>query len=476
MKQLFLFLALAVTLAACQEKNDQQSMSEPIRFPEMEETQITFEESGHFIHTTQQFSPDDQWIVYDTRNEDPHISRTCCIEMVNVASGEIRRLYQTANQTNFGPGVGGVTFNPREHSVLFIHGLQNCDSLRPYDFSRRTGVRIRTEEPQKPIFMDGRDVQPPFTPGALRGGTHAHTWSADGQWVSFTYNDDVLVELAKTPNASVKDLRMVGVMAPLGPVSVAQDDSGENFDGQLFSVVVTEVVEAPEPGSDQIDRAYEDGWIGDNGYLKTDGSRQKRAIAFLGDVRDDQGQVLSEVFVVDVPDDITAAEAGKPIEGTNMTRPMPPAGTTQRRLTFTGKRRHPGVQGPRHWLRSSPDGSVVFFMMKDEGGIVQIYGVSPNGGEIQQITKNDFSIATSFNVSPDGKWLCYGSQERVFVTEISSGLSKQVSPDPSEKFSALQGINWSNDGKMIVYNRKVETGGAAYYQVFLLKPKGSSVD
>ncbi len=470
MKKIGLFLIITLLISACQPTQNQKAMPEPERFSAMEEKQLTFDKSGHFLHTTQQFSPDDQWIVYDTRNEDSQIGRTCCIEMVNTVTGKIRRLYQTDNQTIFGPGVGGVTFNPQDHQVLFIHGLRNCDESNPYDFSRRTGVMIQTEAPQQPIFMDARDITPPFTPGALRGGTHAHTWSADGQWVSFTYNDEVMNQLAQKPNSPVQDLRMVGVMAPYGPVKVAGADEAENFGGQLYSAVVTKVVENPTPGSDEIDRAYEDGWIGTNGYLKPDGSRQERAIAFLGDTRTESGETLTEVFVVDVPNDITSSNANTPIQGTETTRPMPPAGTQQRRLTFTQDRKYPGVQGPRHWLRSAPDGSLIYFMMKDDRGIFQIYGISPNGGTPQQITQNDFSITSSFNVSRDGKWLVYGVDNDVFVTHIATKSTKQVSPKASKQVSKLQGVNFSNDGKKIVYNRKVVQGDSSFYQIFLLVP------
>lgn len=439
----------------------------------MEEIQLTSDAKGHFLHTTQQFSSDDQWLVYDTRDDDPYIIRTCCIEMVNTETGEVRRLYQTERQTAFGPGVGGATFNPLRSEVLFIHGLQNCDSLRPYGFSRRTGVMIRTDAPRQPVFLDARDVTPPFTPGALRGGTHAHTWSADGQWVSFTYNDDIMAQISKEEGSRKEDLRMVGVMAPYGPVNVEHDGTGENIDGRLYSAVVTEVVENPPPGSDQISRACEDGWIGTEGYLRPDGSRQKRAVAFLGDVRNEKGEKLTEVFVVDIPDDIRRASFERPTEGTLYSRPLPPAGTTQRRLTHTEDRKYPGVQGPRHWLRSLPDGSLIFFMMKDEDGRVQIYGVSPNGGDVRQITQNDFSIETSFNVSPDGKWLVYGSKEIAYITEVSGGRARQVSPAPPANASGMRAPNFSNDGTMIVYNRKVAMGDSSYYQIFLLK-RGSS--
>lgn len=65
----------------------------------MQEIQLTTAAKGHFLHTTQQFSPDDQWIVYDTRNDGAHIGRTCCIEMVHTTTGEVRQLYRTTDTT-----------------------------------------------------------------------------------------------------------------------------------------------------------------------------------------------------------------------------------------------------------------------------------------------------------------------------------------------------------------------------------------
>jgi len=438
-------------------------------FENMQEIQLTSDKKGHFLHTTQYFSPDNSWIVYDTRNDGAHIGRTCCIEMVNTQTKEIKQLYNAPGQTQYGPGVGGVTFSPVVDTILFIHGLHNCNADRPYEFSRRTGVAVEINRPDEPIFMDARDVLPPFTSGALRGGTHAHTWSADGNWISFTYNDALMAQLEKEGAENIKNLRMVGIMAPYGPVKVEHDGSGENIDGEMYTVVVTRVTEDPEPGSDQIDRAYEDGWVGTHGYVKKDGSRQLRAVAFLGDTRDRQGNKLTEVFIVDIPDDVTRQISGQPLTGTVTTRPNPPEGTYQRRLTYTADRKFPGVQGTRHWLRSLPDGSLIFFLMKDDQWIVQIHAISPCGGEIKQITYNDFPVETTFNVSPDGQFLAYGSQQRVYLTHIRSGKTRPVTLAPVKEMTVLKSIHWSHDGNMLAYNRKVAIGDTNYFQIFLLK-------
>ncbi len=115
-----------------------------------------------------------------------------------------------------------------------------------------------------------------------------------------------------------------------------------NHNGTGFSVLVTRTVAEPRPGSDEISRASEEAWIGADGYLKGDGTRQRRAIAFQGQVVASDGSRILEAFVVDIPEDVTIAGEG-PLEGTETTRPRPPKGTVQRRLTRTSGRKYPGA-------------------------------------------------------------------------------------------------------------------------------------
>ena len=169
-------------------------------------------------------------------------------------------------------------------------------------------------------------------------------------------------------------------------------------------MLVSETVPQPQPGSDQINRAYEEGWIGREGYRKADGSRQRWALAFIGDTLSASGE-LPEVFIVDLPEnDADYARAGAlPLQGTESELPAPPQGVRQRRVTFTGDRRYPGVAGvPRHWLRSSPDGSQIAFLMKDGGGVVQLWTVSPNGGEPRQVSRSEHDIQSAFSWHPQG--------------------------------------------------------------------------
>ena len=115
--------------------------------------------------------------------------------MVNTTTKVIKTIYSTTNQSKYGPGVGAVTFSPVEDRVLFIHGIRNADKENPYTYARRTGVSVLIDKPGFGEFLDARNITPPFTPGALRGGTHAHSWvmSFDTEADAFAGYADVIL-------------------------------------------------------------------------------------------------------------------------------------------------------------------------------------------------------------------------------------------------------------------------------------------
>jgi len=173
------------------------------------------------------------------------------------------------------------------------------------------------------------------------------------------------------------------------------------------------------------------------------------------------------VFITDLPDDLTKAGDG-PLEGTSTTRPRPPGGTTQRRLTFTANRKYPGLQGPRHWLRSSPDGSRIGFLMRDDAGVVQLWTVSPNGGEPVQITANSLDIASAFTWSPDGRRIAHVLDNSVCVTEPATGRTDRLTPRaPHGSAPRPQACVFSPDGRQVAYVRPVASGDAVYNQLFV---------
>ena len=237
----------------------------------LEEKQITNDTAYHHdLDNNDNFSPDGQWLVYDTRTDDGGIAASPKIEKVNVITGEKKILFEIKNNNPvWGPGAGAVSYSPRENSVVFIHGLENSTKENPYQQWRRSGVIVKDENPNVPIYMDARDVTFPFTPGALRGGSHRHEWSGDGLWIGYTYNDAILKALEDSTGKKM-NLRTIGVSKNVRPVKV--DENGENISGQWFSVLVVRVVPEPKTGSDEICHAAAVCWVGVVGYEGKDGN------------------------------------------------------------------------------------------------------------------------------------------------------------------------------------------------------------
>lgn len=421
------------------------------------ERQLTRSAQNHLLTNTRVWSPDGNWIAYDVRSDAAgDLFDGNRIEAVNVNSGEVRVLYQSKN----GAHCGGVTWHPREMKVAFIRGPENPTADWQYGASHREGVIVDFAKQGVAQNLDARDLTPPFTPGALRGGSHVHIWDAAGEWLSFTYND-ALVE------SSVRD---VAVAVPAEPLFVP-DTNLRNHNGNYFCAIVTRTTAKPKPGSDEISRACEEGWIGTNGYLRNDGSCQKRALAFQGTVSTASEKSIAEVFIADLPDDVTQS-GERPIAGTNEQRPSPPKGVTQRRLTFTAERKFPGLQGPRHWLRSSPDGSQIAFLMKDDLGVVQLWTISPNGGTPKQLTHNAHDVASAFTWSPDGRQIAHVMDNSICVTEADSGVTTRITHRSSDEFAPRpEACVFSPDGRQIAFIRRAAQAHGTANQIFLAEVK-----
>jgi len=424
--------------------------------------QLTNQAQNHAMDNNQNFSPDDAWIVYDTRPNEGGIGENATIEKVNVATGKTMVVYKAKNADEFGPGVGAVSYHPTENEVVFIHGLPPTRKEKPYAMHRRLG-RIVNESTHTSYWMDSRDVVAPFTPGALRGGTHRHQWSGDGDWLGYTYNDALMVDL-EVKTGDTYNLRTVGVSTRNIKSPKISSKTGENFQGEWYSVLVVKVVAAPRPGSEEISKAYSDWWVGKNGYQKSDGSWQ-RARAFLGDLVTSQGEKLTEVFVVDVPKDINIEGTEGPLAGTSTTMPMPPAGAIIRRLTFTEGDKFPGVTTEfRHWVTSSMDGAFLSYLAKDNNGIDQVFIIPVNGGSPKQVSFHSTSAQSTVRWHPKTREFAYVCNNQVFIntidTKMNPGKANPISPVFEQPPFA---VNYSNDGKKIAFNKDVES----HVQIFV---------
>lgn len=400
----------------------------------MSERQVTFAPQTHVLTNVNVWSPDSKRIVYDVRS-DPSGKEFDGdrIETVDVESGEVEVLYTSKN----GAKCGVATYHPILNRVVFILGPDNPTPDFSYGVARRQGVMVDEAKPGLAVNLDARDLVPPFTPGALRGGTHVHVFSPNGQAASFTYDDHVL---------GSKGQRNVGVSVLGIPVTVLNTHA-RNHNGDAFSVLVTRTVDNPTPGSDEIKRAYEEGWLVRDGEM---------SLAFIGDTVDEAGRTVPEVFIVDSL--FRLIDAGdQPLQGTPTSLPSPPNGVTQRRITRTPYRNRDKV--PRHWLRASPDGKWIAVLRPDDRGDAQIWIVSPDDSDQRVVTSERGGVASCFTWDRYVPLLVYATAESICFANISTSWTEKLST-PGVRPEA---VVISPDGRRIAYMKMVN----GFCQIFV---------
>ena len=408
----------------------------------MHEVQVTTLPQHHQLTNAQVWSADGQSLVYDLRPAQ-HLFTSDRVEKINVVTGEVTELYRASQ----GAHVGVITAHPSNNDCyVCIHGPELPDESWQYDVHHRRGVIITARQAET---LDACDITPPYTLGALRGGSHVHMFSHQGDRISFTYNDHVMRQ-----RSLEEDQRNIAVALPEESVSI-RDKGPREHDGSHFCVVVSKTTLAPYPGSDQISRAFEEAWVGDNGYLNTSGQRQRWALAFIGETVAVDGRKVPEVFIVDLPEAISDYKlAGEnPIEGTTEALPAPPAVIKQRRLTFS---EGVGVAlQPRHWLRSSPDGSKIAFLMADSQGVIQLWTISPNGGLPEPLTSGQYNVQSAFTWHPKGKGITFVYNNQIVIYDLEQRTLQPLTAWTSAAPCA-EAVVWSPQGDKIAFMRDVD--------------------
>lgn len=432
---------------------------------------------GHTLNRRQVLSPDREWCVYDTRNHDPDIGITTSIERLHLKSGDVELLYSTLdsvhcpNVSSFGPGVGAVAYHPNQDKVIFIHGLTDCSEASPYAMSRRFGAVL--DLPTGSLTaLETRCTESPIAFGHLSGGTHAHSWSPSGARVSFTYDDALAPNYARTvgwaefhadSDASIPTLKLIPTPKPRGNTRSESPTfpTGGSFTGASNCYLLTTCSE----GSG-IQQAVEECWVGED------------AIAFLGKVQcPDSGATRFEIFLAH----LLSARAMKDFKPESVKRNQ--VGTPSlneyvriEQLTELGGQPFPGVQGPRHWLIADSEGEWIYFLAKDENGIVQLNRVHSRSSERERLTDLSNGIEGQPSLSGDDKRVAFVSNQKLHwwdsanrathcVEEVSFlGRSGSSCPSNVLRGSYVGAAHFVDDRSWIV-NRYATIDGKDYLQI-----------
>jgi len=424
----------------------------------MSERQLTRDAVQKDLDNNINFSSDGRYVVFDCRGEGG-INTNTRLGYVDVRTGKVTIFY---TQRPPALGVGAASFLT-EGSVVAIHALT---SGATYEQTVRGGMIISTDGTGHCRWLDSRNVTPPFTPGALRGGTHKHEPDASGVWIGFTYNDHIMKALGQ-------DLRQVGVSRRGVRVEVPDDGNGLNFVGESFTVLLTACVPEPKPGSDEYRRAEGDCWVGRHGYAK--GSAHQRARAFRGAVvveEDGKPTAYSDMFIVDVPDDITVPGPSGPLAGTEKAFPAPPKGAVVRRLTRTAEASDRRLRGVSGHLRADGSGTWIACLARavvQDVVTTQVFVVSPVGGEMRRLSGLGGGIVSDPRFSPDGAYVAAcGADGAVYAFSThpkSWGRAVRVTP-PND--APAHNIVISPDSALIAYNRNL----SGVEQVFVCDAQG----
>ncbi|TCT31019.1 uncharacterized protein DUF3748 [Providencia alcalifaciens] len=419
---------------------------------------ITDDSRSHQLTNINVWTPDSQWLAYDVRPSGSSFTGQT-IEKIHVITHQKVEIYRGLH----GAHVGVVTVsaeNPPRYA--FIQGPEYPDESWQYDFHHRRGVYVDDCQLGNAHPIDAMCITSPYMAGALRGGTHVHVFSPDGKWLSFTYNDHVLHELDLQ-----LDQRNVAVAVPAGAVTVEPIGHEREYSGDFFCSVVTKTTLAPTPNSDEISRAYEEGWVGQRGYMNQQGQWQRRALAFIGDTHHQNGEVIPEVYLVDLPEDPNEfkIQGDEPLQGTEKTMPAPPKDVKQRRLTYTHHRKFPGLaKQTRHWLRSSPNGESIACLMHDDHGIVQLWLVATATGALTQVTFGKFSIQSAFSWNKTGEYLCFVYDNSVVRCHVATGNLERLT-QRTEIAPVADAVVFSPNDKFVAFMRDIN----GFRQIYIVE-------
>ena len=421
------------------------------------EWQLTFSAISKLLDNNDNFSRDGRFLVYDTRDTvATGIGGSLAIMKVSITTG-LENFVYAPTPVMYGtggsaPGVAAVSFSPLADETIFIHGplVSEVPALGFYGTTNRRGGRATGDGAGDIRFLDCRDVTSATTkPGAHRGGSHRHEYSADGKRIGFTYDDHLVTQNART----------IGVLIPhaKAPCGVSH-----------WAALLVAVVPTASAKTGDITRAADDSWAGANGLMR----------AFIGQVKQPDGATMSSLFVADIPADIdiTTSDSG------TLTTPMtPPKGVTIRRLTNTTAA---GI------VRGSLDGTRIGYFATPAGGSRQVFLINSKGSDQDPNPEMRPVQATTLEKGASGglRWHPSGNSIAVISDNGIAAVCVKAGPlfgkahwltQHGTSVVAADALVWSRDGTRLAFNRRVPTydsagklvkdaGGNDFRQIFLV--------
>lgn len=425
--------------------------------PDVGDWQITFSPISKLLDNNDNFSRDDRFLVFDTRDTvGGGIGNGTSIMKVNTLTGEESVIYAPQpvliGAAGPAPGLGAASYSPLANEVVFIHGplVSEVPTLGVYGARNRRGGVARDDGSNSIRFMDYRDITSDTTiPGAHRGGTHRHEYTIDGKRVGFTYDDQLLQTYGRTCGYMVEH--------PRAPSGVSH-----------YAVLLVPVVPTDEAKTGDLVQASDDSWVGAQGLMR----------GFIGRVKEADGSIMSSLYVVDIPADVDITTADS---GTKTRFPGPPRGTRIRRLTTTPAG---GI------VRGSHDGTRIGYFATADDGTRQMFIIASNGSDKdpnpalrpQQVTFLPGGAQQALRWHPSGNSVAVIADNGVLAICVKPGplfgASHWLTPHGSS-LTPLEALVWSRDGQRLAFNRRVPTfdsagrlvkdfGGNDFRQIFLV--------
>jgi len=402
------------------------------------ERQVTNTPLNHTLDNNDNYSQDDRYLCYDTR-ETRGAGNGCStsIMKVEIATGKESIVYEPKpiilGPVDAAPGVIAASYNPVADEIIFIHGplVSETPKIGFYGKTNRRGAVVAAAG-GKARFLDLRDVtSEPTTAGAHRGGTHRHEYSLDGKRIGFTYDDHILTDYGRTvgmmmasPKAPAGVTHWMAILVPIAPMGKAK------------------------PG--ELEFAGFDSWVGVKGLMR----------AFIGKVKEADGGYTNSLFVVDIPEDVDITTS---YSGSRVRYMAPPKGVTVRRLT------HSFASGI---ARGSRDGKRIAYFGKDERGVSQVFLIDAHGSDKDpnpalrpvQLTQFQMGARAGLRWHPSDNTISVVGDNGLTAVCVRPGAHFGASYVLAPRGGPLSGVEapvWSTSGKQIAYNRRVPTRNVA---------------